>query len=91
MFPTELQTAVDYLNTLSINVSESHEDGRVNSIDDEDTIIELLAEKFGDNIECPPPRCWWDVKVLVILLISNHQNLEVQRITSHQKQRFYTH
>ena len=63
MFPTELQTAVDYLNTLSINVSESHEDGRVNSIDDEDTIIELLAEKFGDNIECPPPRCWWDVKV----------------------------
>ena len=63
MFPAELQTAVDYLNTLSINVSESHEDGRVNSIDDEDTIIELLAEKFGDNIECPPPRCWWDVKV----------------------------
>ena len=63
MFPTELQTAVDYLNTLSIHVSESHEDGRVNSIDDEDTIIDLLTEKFGDNIECPPPRCWWDVKV----------------------------
>ena len=63
MFPTELQNAVDYLNTLTINVSESHEDGRVNSIDDEDTIIDLLVEKFGDNIETPPPRCWWDVKV----------------------------
>ena len=63
MFPTELQNAVDYLNTLTINVSESHEDGRVNSIDDEDTIIDLLVEKVGDNIEPPPPRCWWDVKV----------------------------
>ena len=63
MFPTELQNAVDYLNTLTIKVSESHEDGRVNSIDDEDTIIDLLVEKFGDNIETPPPRCWWDVKV----------------------------
>jgi len=63
MFPTELQNAVDYLNTLTINVSESHEDGRVNSIDDEDTIIDLLVDKFGDNIETPPPRCWWDVKV----------------------------
>ena len=63
MFPTELPNAVDYLNTLTINVSESHEDGRVNSIDDEDTIIDLLVEKFGDNIETPPPRCWWDIKV----------------------------
>ena len=63
MFPTELQNAVDYLNTLTINVSESHEDGRVNSIDDEDTIIDLLVEKFGDSIETPPPRCWWDIKV----------------------------
>ena len=63
MFPIELQNAVDYLNTLTINVSESHEDGRVNSIDDEDTIIDLLVEKFGDNIETPPPRCWWDIKV----------------------------
>ena len=63
MFPTELVEAVEYLNTQSIVVSENHEDGRVNSIDDEDTIIDLLVEKFGDNIETPPPRCWWDVKV----------------------------
>ena len=63
MFPTELIEAVEYLNTQSIVVSENHEDGRVNSIDDEDTIIDLLVEKFGDNIETPPPRCWWDVKV----------------------------
>ena len=63
MFPIELIEAVEYLNTLTIQVSENHEDGRVNSIDDEDTVIDLLIEKYGDNIEKPPARCWWDVKV----------------------------
>tara|TARA_B100000700_G_scaffold73987_1_gene82616 strand:- start:136 stop:729 length:594 start_codon:yes stop_codon:yes gene_type:complete len=63
MFPRELVEAVEYLNTLTIAVSENHEDGRVNSIDDEDTIIDLLVEKYGDNIEKPKARCWWDVKI----------------------------
>ena len=63
MFPKELVEVVEYLNTLTIAVSENHEDGRVNSIDDEDTIIDLLVEKYGDNIEKPPARCWWDVKI----------------------------
>lgn len=63
MFPTELVEVTEYLNTQSIAVSENHEDGRVNSIDDEDTIIDMLVDKFGDNIETPPPRCWWDVKI----------------------------
>jgi len=63
MFPIELVEAVEYLNTLTIKVSESHEDGRVNSIDDEDTIIDLLIEKYGDNVEKPPARCWWDLKL----------------------------
>ena len=63
MFPSELVEAVEYLNSLTIEVSENHEDGRVNSIDDEDTVIDLLIEKYGDNIEKPPARCWWDIKV----------------------------
>ena len=63
MFPTKLIEATEYLNTLTIAVSENHEDGRVNSIDDEDTIIDLLVEKYGDNIEKPKARCWWDVKI----------------------------
>ena len=63
MFPIELVEAVEYLNTLTIKVSESHEAGRVNSIDDEDTIIDLLIEKYGDNVEKPPARCWWDLKL----------------------------
>tara|TARA_B100000287_G_C20532532_1_gene741459 strand:- start:406 stop:1005 length:600 start_codon:yes stop_codon:yes gene_type:complete len=63
MFPSELVEVVEYLNSLTIEVSENHEDGRVNSIDDEDTVIDLLIEKYGDNIEKPPARCWWDIKV----------------------------
>ena len=63
MFPIELVEALEYLNTLTIVVSENHEDGRVNSIDDEDTIIDLLIEKYGDNVEKPPARCWWDLKL----------------------------
>ena len=46
MFPTELVEVTEYLNTQSIAVSENHEDGRVNSIDDEDTIIDMLVDKF---------------------------------------------
>ena len=46
-FPPKLVEAVHYLNQLTIQVSESHEDGRVNSIDDEDTIIDLLIERYG--------------------------------------------
>jgi hypothetical protein len=61
---TKLLEVVSFLNSTSIAVSEGHEDGRVNSIADEDTIIDLLIEKYGsENIIKPPPRCWWDVKI----------------------------
>ena len=63
MFPKELITAVEFLNTITIQIAEGHEDGRVNSIADEDTIIDLLAEKFGDAIQKPVAREWWDVKI----------------------------
>jgi hypothetical protein len=63
MYPQILIEVVEYLNSISISVSENHEDGRVNSIDDEDTIIKLLIKKYGDNIEVPKARDWWDVKV----------------------------
>ena len=61
---TKLLEVVSFLNSTSIAVSEGHEDGRVNSIADEDTIIDLLIEEYGsENIIKPPPRCWWDVKI----------------------------
>ena len=64
MFPSILVEVVEFLNSITIAISENHEDGRVNSIDDEDTIIDLLIEKYGkENIQCPKVREWWDVKV----------------------------
>ena len=63
MFPPVLLEVLAYLNSISISVNEDHEDGRVNSIGDEKTIIDLLVKKYGDNIKIPKARDWWDVKV----------------------------
>ena len=63
MFPPVLLEVLSYLNSISISVNEDHEDGRVNSIGDEKTIIDLLVKKYGDNIKIPKARDWWDVKV----------------------------
>ena len=60
----ELRDAVKFLNETNIALCEDHEDGRYNSTIDEDTIITLLEEKYGEeNIERPPARWWWDVKI----------------------------
>jgi hypothetical protein len=39
----------------------SNTDGRVNSIMDEDTIIDMLITEFNDDIERQPPRSWCDL------------------------------
>ena len=63
----KLRDAVGFLNEITIPICEKHEDGRYNSTIDEDTIIDLLEEKYGkENIERPPARWWWDVKVFGI-------------------------
>lgn len=63
MFPPVLLEVLSYLNSISISINKDHEDGRVNSIGDEKTIIDLLVKKYGDNIKIPKARDWWDVKV----------------------------
>ena len=60
MFPEKLLEVLKYLNEIKIQIAEDHEDGRVNSIADESTLIKLLVDKYGEeNIEEPPAR-WWD-------------------------------
>jgi hypothetical protein len=62
-FPQELVDAVSYLSGI-VKIDESHEDGRVNSIIDEGTVIDLLIKKYGkENVKKPAARCWWDVKL----------------------------
>lgn len=62
MFPTQLTEAVEYLSGL-VTINEDHEDGRVNSIADEETVITLLEEKYGDAIERPKAREFFDVRI----------------------------
>ena len=46
----------------SITTSTINEDGRVNSIHDEDSIIDMMISIFGeDNIKKQRPRHWFDV------------------------------
>ena len=62
-FPTELTEAVAYLTGL-VTIAEGHEDGRVNSIEDEATVIQLLRDKYGaDNVIEPKAREWFDVRL----------------------------
>jgi len=60
MFPQSLIDAVTFLNQ-KVNICEESEDGRVNSIKDEDTVIDLLISSGQFNIVKPQARHWWDV------------------------------
>ena len=60
----QLVEVVDYLNSLNMNADSKHDDGRVNSIQDEKNIITALQTKYGiDNIIEPKAREWYDVRV----------------------------
>ena len=61
-FPSYLTEAVNYLSGL-VTINEDHEDGRVNSIADEETVIQLLEQKYGDAVERPKAREFFDVKL----------------------------
>lgn len=63
MHPKILTEVVDYINSTSIKHSQKYEDGRINSIIDEDMIIKVLIEKYDTDIEVSKVRDWWDVKV----------------------------
>lgn len=52
-----------YLKLKKIKFSNETDDGRLNSCIDEDNIIKLLIEKFGDKIKKPEIRHWYDILV----------------------------
>jgi len=63
MFPSKLVEAVNYLNTLDLKASSRNRDGRVNSIDDEKTLIDVLIQKYDKQIEEADQRAWFDVRM----------------------------
>jgi hypothetical protein len=52
-----------YLKLQAFIFSNQNQDGRINSCLDEDNVIKLLIEKFGENIKKPKIRMWYDILV----------------------------
>lgn len=50
-----------YLEIQVFQFSNYNEDGRINSCIDENEIIKLLIEKFGERIKKPKIRMWYDI------------------------------
>jgi hypothetical protein len=51
-----------YLKSQAIQFSTQNKDGRINSCIDEDEVIKLLIEKFGEKIKKPKNiRMWYDI------------------------------
>lgn len=65
MIPKILQDVGNFLNEVHIPVCARHSDGRLNSKEDEITIIRILQDKYGKENIIPEPveRHWWDVKI----------------------------
>lgn len=53
-----------YLKSQTFHFSNQNEDGRINSCMDEDELIKLLIDKFGDRIKKPRIRMWYDILAL---------------------------
>jgi hypothetical protein len=53
-----------YLKSQAFKFSTQNADGRINSCLDEDVILKILIEKFGEKIKKPPPRMWYDILAL---------------------------
>jgi hypothetical protein len=50
-----------YLKLQAFQFSTQKEDGRINSYIDEDEVIKLLIEEFGEKIKKPKIRMWYDI------------------------------
>jgi hypothetical protein len=51
----------NYLKLQEFKYSNYNDDGRINSCTDENEIIKLLIQKFGDKIVKPKIRMWYDI------------------------------
>lgn len=52
-----------YLKSQSFQFSSQNDDGRINSCFDEDNIIKLLIQEFGEKIKKPEKRHWYDILI----------------------------
>ncbi len=57
-----LKDVCAFLKKEDFHLNDSNSDGRINSSLDEDTVLDILTEKYSDYIEKMPPRSWCDFK-----------------------------
>ena len=50
-----------HLESQAFQFSTQNEDGRINSCMDEEKVIKLLVEEFGEKIKKPKIRMWYDI------------------------------
>ena len=55
-----LDEIVNYLSSENLNLVATSHDGRVNSIANEDQIINLLKNKYSNSVDIPNIRSWYD-------------------------------
>ena len=69
MIPKILEDVGSFLNEVDIPVCTRHSDGRLNSAEDEITIIKILQDEYDEeNIIEGVVRHWWDVKIFGYLV-----------------------
>jgi hypothetical protein len=62
--PCVLYSIQIYLKTKQFKFDKKNQDGRINSCNDENNIIKILIEKFGNRIKKPEKiRFWYDILV----------------------------
>jgi hypothetical protein len=61
--PTMLYSIQRTLLNADVEIASSSADGRINSVFDEQAVIELLKDKYAGRISVPNIRAWYDIKV----------------------------
>lgn len=61
ILPLIMYKVKKYLKSQTFKFSTQNDDGRINSCIDEDEIIKLLIENFGEKIKKPKIRMWYDI------------------------------
>lgn len=84
-----LDESVRLLREKNLLLINSSDDGRVNSINNEDQIIKLLKDHFGNFLEIPSIRQWYDIafihgstKIFINIKVSDFKNNAADNLSS---------
>ena len=67
--PLILYILQNYLKNQFVKLINKTKDGRINSVLDEDEIINLLEKKYKNYIERPKERNWFDIIIKHIIMV----------------------